>query len=179
MAQRYIEFLKQEDFNTAKENGSVEINGETLTYSEENLYLVPDETQEQIADLQAEQAVQSAKITAVEESVKKYYRHRIDIVESNDGHIVEFDIINSKATAYTSLKELADDYSYGAYAITANYLGTTGEYSGAVSFVFWGESVLVIGSTYSGNVVYNLYYEDGEYGPSINVASFYDYVYEL
>lgn len=69
MALKRIVYLKKEDFTTLKNTGTVIVDGKTITYSEDDDYRVPDETQEQIADLQAEQAVQGAKITTLQSAV--------------------------------------------------------------------------------------------------------------
>lgn len=69
MALKYIIYLSVEQFKEIKTNGSVVVNGQTIVDSPDNDYRVPDETQEQIADLQAEQAVQGAKITTLQSAV--------------------------------------------------------------------------------------------------------------
>ena len=69
MALKRIVYLKKEDYNTLKNTGTVIVDGKTITYSEDDDYRVPDETQGQIADLQAEQAVQGAKITTLQSAV--------------------------------------------------------------------------------------------------------------
>lgn len=99
-------YLKKTDYNTLHDTGTVTVNERTEAYNPDNLHLVPDETQEQIGDLQAEQAVQGAKIDEVQASVvSKYYRHIIDIglpnhdVEGLTGYCFEY--ISSRSTAYT------------------------------------------------------------------------------
>lgn len=69
MALKYIIYLSVEQFKEIKTNGSVVVNGQTIVDSPDNDYRVPDKTQEQIADLQAEQAVQGAKITTLQSAV--------------------------------------------------------------------------------------------------------------
>lgn len=69
MALKRIVYLKKAAFTTLKNTGTVIVDGKTITYSEDDDYRVPDETQEQIADLQAEQAVQGAKITTLQSAV--------------------------------------------------------------------------------------------------------------
>lgn len=46
-------YLSAEDYNTLYTNGTVTINGVTLTYDANNVYIVPDNTQEQIDDILA------------------------------------------------------------------------------------------------------------------------------
>lgn len=46
-------YLSAEDYNTLYTNGTVTINGVTLTYDANNIYIVPDDTQEQIDDILA------------------------------------------------------------------------------------------------------------------------------
>lgn len=106
MALKNVIYLKKEDYKTLKDTGTVTVNGRTEPYNPDNLHCVPDETEEQIADLQAEQAVQGAKITNVEASVKKYYRHKIHIdAYYDDGHSyqIRFNHVSSRSTAYTFL----------------------------------------------------------------------------
>lgn len=46
-------YLSAEDYNTLYTNGTITINGITLTYDANNVYIVPDNTQEQIDDILA------------------------------------------------------------------------------------------------------------------------------
>ena len=46
-------YLSAEDYNTLYTNGTVTINGVTLTYDANNIYIVPDNTQQQIDDILA------------------------------------------------------------------------------------------------------------------------------
>lgn len=46
-------YLSAEDYNTLYTNGTVTINGVTLTYDANNVYIVPDNTQQQIDDILA------------------------------------------------------------------------------------------------------------------------------
>lgn len=46
-------YLSAEDYNTLYTNGTVTINGTTLTYDANNIYIVPDNTQQQIDDILA------------------------------------------------------------------------------------------------------------------------------
>ena len=46
-------YLSAEDYNTLYTNGTVTINGVTLTYDANNVYIVPDDTQQQIDDILA------------------------------------------------------------------------------------------------------------------------------
>ena len=46
-------YLSAEDYNTLYTNGTITINGVTLTYDANNVYIVPDNTQQQIDDILA------------------------------------------------------------------------------------------------------------------------------
>ena len=88
MALKRIVYLKKEDYNTLKDTGTVIVDGKTITYSEDDDYRVPDETQEQIADLQAEQAVQSAKITTLQSAVSNLVLEGVYPLYSKEGNPV-------------------------------------------------------------------------------------------
>lgn len=144
---KYVEFLKKEDFDTAKTNGSVEINGKTLEYSEESLYMVPDTTAEDIADIQAEQAAQSAKITAVETSVKKYYKHEVIVAHPEDTWRATLIIISSDSSEYITLEQVDEIVrgGYGTYPCVINYVESSAY--GAGNYDGWFHAVTGVCTT--------------------------------
>lgn len=53
MALKKVVYLSSEDYNTLITDGSVTIDGTTITYSTDDIYLTPDNTAEKFAELQA------------------------------------------------------------------------------------------------------------------------------
>ena len=147
MALKRIVYLKKEDFTTLKNTGTVIVDGKTITYSEDDDYRVPDETQEQIADLQAEQAVQGAKIDEVQASVKKYYRHDISIPLTNGGDL-HISFPNSVGTAYTTFGQISNYIK--AMTRQVAYMATDGYGSVSLSYIS-GDRYLVQGAVCASN----------------------------
>ena len=69
MALKNIVYLSTEDYTTLKENGTTTIGEQTITYSEDDIYLTPDNTAEQMAALQKEIATHDSKITSIQSAV--------------------------------------------------------------------------------------------------------------
>lgn len=133
MALKYIIYLSVEQFKEIKTNGSVVVNGQTIVDSPDNDYRVPDETQEQIADLQAEQAVQSAKITTLQSAVDNLVLEEVYPLYSKEGNpvnsrYVQFPDQPEPAEIFGGQWELDEDamdkFLVGAGNLYA--LGTTG-----------------------------------------------------
>ncbi len=69
MALKNVVYLSVEKYTELKINGSIEVDGKTIVYSTDDIYIMPDDTQEQIGDLQAELTTQDAKITTLQSAV--------------------------------------------------------------------------------------------------------------
>lgn len=147
MALKNIIYLSNEQYTELKTNGSIEVDGQTIVYSTDDVYLTPDETQEQIADLQAEQAVQGAKITTVEASVKKYYRHDISIPLTNGGNL-HLSFPNSTGTAYKTFGQISSHIKSMTRQVA--YMATDGYGSVSLSYIS-GDRYLVQGAVCASN----------------------------
>ena len=102
MALKKVVYLSSEDYNTLITDGSAIVNGTTITYSTDDIYLTPDNTAEKFAELQATVEELQTQVDA-----KKLYRHQLRI--TNGGNVtidgvsyasveINFSIINSSPT---------------------------------------------------------------------------------
>ena len=82
MALKNIVYLSAENYVTLKETGTVTINGQTINYSEDDVYCVPDETEEKIAELQAELTTHSEKIGGLQTSIQNLLLEEVFTVGS-------------------------------------------------------------------------------------------------
>ena len=48
-----VVYLKEEDYIKLKTNGTVEVNGQTITYSDNDIYMTPDNTDSKLASMEA------------------------------------------------------------------------------------------------------------------------------
>ena len=48
-----VVYLKEEDYIKLKTNGTVEVNGQTITYSDNDIYMTPDDTDSKLAAMEA------------------------------------------------------------------------------------------------------------------------------
>ena len=47
-----VVYLKEEDYINLKKNGTVEVNGQTVTYSENDIYMTPDDTDSKLTEME-------------------------------------------------------------------------------------------------------------------------------
>lgn len=94
-------YLTNEDYETLVTTGTVIIDGETLTYDENNLYITPNTLASPTEDglMSAED---KAKLDSLPNNFSGIYRHTLTLFANNDQPITVF---STKSTPYT-LEEL-------------------------------------------------------------------------
>lgn len=130
MALRNIVYLSVEQYTELKANGSITVDGQTIVYGEDDVYVTPDETAEQIGDLQAELATQGAKITTLQSAVNNMKLEMFPV----DSRYVQFPDEPTPAARFGGTWQLdeaaMDKFLVGAGNLYA--LGSTGGSADAV-----------------------------------------------
>lgn len=128
-----VVYLKEEDYIKLKTNGTAEINGQTVTYSDNDIYMTPDDTDEKLAAMET-------KIYKLGLNVgKKIYEHTITFTYEPDQYGFEplFEII------FYSFRKNTDSVMYcDNYEIDINP-------TGVISVPFGADNGIVAGSSAS------------------------------
>ena len=89
-------YLSAEDYNTLYTNGTVTINGTTITYDANNLYIVPDDTDDKISTALTNYRTKPTTATTFSGSVAENTNYILSTaissltIKSSSTHFVKF-----------------------------------------------------------------------------------------
>lgn len=144
-------YLSEEQFTELKTNGTITVDGQTVVYDEDTIYITPEETPDKTLSVSGKAADAQAvgeKIAEVQTSAK-LYKHCVILSDTADGIRYQCSVYSKENTAYTLDSLMGKDHNelltifMGALVWDSNtnhlyYIGNVINSTGTLSVMFIG-----------------------------------------